>query len=66
MKQKSEIDEGLTVGDRVKLVAESRLAEMTLRGKVGEVTDRRDDAASPSASTTADFLWAETPNLSNA
>jgi hypothetical protein len=43
MKQKSEIDE-LTVGDRVRLVTESLAwrAEMTLRGKVGEVTERRD------------------------
>jgi hypothetical protein len=45
MKQKSEIDEGLRVGDRVRLISESLAwrAEMTLRGKVGEVTERRDD-----------------------
>jgi hypothetical protein len=45
MKQKSEDDNGLRVGDRVRLISESLgwRAEMTLRGKVGEVTERRDD-----------------------
>ena len=45
MKYKSEVDEGLTVGDRLRLIPESLAwrAEMTLRGKVGEVTERLDD-----------------------
>jgi hypothetical protein len=44
MKQKTEVD-GLSVGDRVRLISESLAwkAEMTLRGKIGEVTERRDD-----------------------
>ena len=45
MKQTSEVDNGLRVGDRVRIISESLAwrAEMTLRGKVGEVTERRDD-----------------------
>ena len=45
MKQKSEVDDGLSVGDRVRLISESLAwrAETTLRGKLGEVTERRDD-----------------------
>jgi hypothetical protein len=45
MKQKSEVDDGLSVGDRVRLISESLAwrAEMTLREKIGEVTERRDD-----------------------
>jgi hypothetical protein len=45
MKQKSEVDNGLNVGDRVRLISESLAwqTEVTLRGKVGEVTERRDD-----------------------
>ena len=45
MKQNSDVDNGLRVGDRVRLISESLSwrAEMTLRGKVGEVTERRDD-----------------------
>jgi hypothetical protein len=45
MKQKSEVDNDLRVGDRVRIISESLAwrAEMTLRGKVGEVTERRDD-----------------------
>jgi hypothetical protein len=45
MKQTSEVDNGLRVGDRVRIISESLAwrAEMTLRGKAGEVTERRDD-----------------------
>jgi len=45
MKQKSEDDNGLRVGDRVRLISESLSwrAEIMLQGKVGEVTERRDD-----------------------
>jgi hypothetical protein len=45
MKQRFVINEGPAVGDQVRLIAESLAwrAEMTLRGKIGEVTERRDD-----------------------
>jgi hypothetical protein len=45
MKQDSESETDLKVGDRVKLIAESLAwkAEMTLQGQVGEVIERRDD-----------------------
>ena len=41
----SDLDNGLKVGDRVRLIAESLAwkAEMTLQGQVGEVIERRDD-----------------------
>jgi hypothetical protein len=46
MKQKSKVDNGLGVGDRVRLIPESLAwkAEMTLQGKIGEVIERRDDS----------------------
>jgi hypothetical protein len=39
------LENGLKVGDRVRLIAESLAwkAEMTLQGQVGEVIERRDD-----------------------
>jgi hypothetical protein len=45
MKQKSRLETGLKVGDRVRLIAETLAwkAEMTLQGKIGEVIERRDD-----------------------
>jgi hypothetical protein len=47
MKRKtlSELENGLKVGDRVRLIAESLAwkAEMTLQGQIGEVIERRDD-----------------------
>ena len=45
MKQKLRVDDGLKVGDRVRLIPESLTwkAEMTLQGKIGEVIERRDD-----------------------
>jgi hypothetical protein len=45
MKQKSQLGPGLKVGDRVRLIAQTLAwrAEMTLRGQIGEVIERRDD-----------------------
>jgi hypothetical protein len=45
MKQKSELETGLKVGDRVRLIAQTLAwrAEMTLQGQIGEVIERRDD-----------------------
>ncbi len=45
MKQKSELEIGLKVGDRVRLIAQTLpwRAEMTLQGQIGEVIERRDD-----------------------
>ena len=45
MKQKSELEAGLKVGDRVRLIAQTLAwrAEMTLQGQIGEVIERRDD-----------------------
>ncbi len=45
MKQKSESETDLKVGDRVRLIAESLTwkAEMTLQGQIGELIERRDD-----------------------
>ena len=45
MKQKSQLETDLKVGDRVRLIAETLAwkAEMTLQGKIGEVIERRDD-----------------------
>ena len=45
MKQKPPLDDGLNVGDRVKLIPESPTwkAETTLQGKIGEVIEQRDD-----------------------
>jgi hypothetical protein len=39
------LDDGLKVGDRVRLIAESLAwkAEMTLQGQIGELIERRDD-----------------------
>jgi len=44
-KNQSELDNGLKVGDRARLIAESLAwkAEMTLQGQIGEVIERRDD-----------------------
>ena len=44
-KTQSDLENGLKVGDRVRLIAESLAwkAEMTLQGQVGEVIERRDD-----------------------
>jgi len=44
-KNQSELENGLKVGDRVRLIAESLAwkAEMTLQGQIGEVIERRDD-----------------------
>jgi hypothetical protein len=41
----SEVDDGLSPGDRVRLKSESLgwRAEIKLRGKVGELTERRND-----------------------
>jgi hypothetical protein len=41
----SGLENGLKVGDRVRLIAESLAwkAEMTLQGQIGEVIERRDD-----------------------
>ena len=45
MEKQPRVDDGLGVGDRVRLISESLAwrAEMTLQGKVGEVTERHDD-----------------------
>jgi hypothetical protein len=45
MKQKSESETDLKVGDRVRLIPESLTwkAEMTLQGQIGELIERRDD-----------------------
>ena len=45
MKPKSQLETGLKVGDQVRLIAETLAwrAEMTLRGQIGEVIERRDD-----------------------
>lgn len=45
MTQKPELDNGLKVGDRVKLVPESLTwkADPTLQGKIAEVIEQRDD-----------------------
>ncbi len=45
MKQKSELETGLKVGDRVRLIAQTLAwrAETTLQGQIGEVIERRDD-----------------------
>jgi hypothetical protein len=45
MKEQPGVDDGLGVGDRVRLISQSLAwrAEMTLQGKVGEVTERHDD-----------------------
>jgi hypothetical protein len=44
-KTQSDLENGLKVGDRVRLIAESFAwkAEMTLKGQIGEVIERRDD-----------------------
>jgi hypothetical protein len=41
----SDLENGLKVGDRVRLIAESHAwkAEMTLQSQIGEVIERRDD-----------------------
>ena len=45
MKQKSQLGTGLKVGDQVRLIAQTLAwrAEITLRGQIGEVIERRDD-----------------------
>ena len=45
MKPKSQLETGLKVGDQVRLIAQTLAwrAEMTLRGQIGEVIERRDD-----------------------
>ncbi len=45
MNQKPQLADGLSVGDRVRLIPESLAwkAEMTLQSKIGEVIERRDD-----------------------
>ena len=45
MKPKSQLETGLKVGDRVRLIAKTLAwnAEMTLQGKIGEVIERRAD-----------------------
>ncbi len=45
MKQKPPLDDGLNIGDRVKLAPESATwkAETTLQGKIAKVVERRDD-----------------------
>ena len=45
MKPKSQLETGLKVGDRVRLIAGTLAwkAEMTLQGKIGEVIERRGD-----------------------
>ncbi len=45
MKQKSELETGPKVGDRVRLIVQTPAwrAEMTLQGQIGEVIERRDD-----------------------
>jgi hypothetical protein len=45
MKQKPQLDNGLKVGDRVRLIPESLAwkAEMTLQDKIAEVIERRED-----------------------
>jgi hypothetical protein len=45
MKQKSESETDLKVGDRVRLIAENLTwkAETTLQGQIGEVIERRND-----------------------
>jgi hypothetical protein len=44
-KTQSDLENGLKVGDRVRLIAESLAwkAETTLQGQIGEVIERRDD-----------------------
>jgi hypothetical protein len=44
-KHQSELDNGLKVGDRVRLIAESLAwkSETTLQGQIGEIIERRDD-----------------------
>jgi hypothetical protein len=45
MNRKPQPDTGLKVGDRVRLIAQTLAwrAEITLRGQIGEVIERRDD-----------------------
>jgi hypothetical protein len=45
MNRKPQPDTDLKVGDRVRLIAETLAwkAEITLRGQIGEVIERRDD-----------------------
>jgi hypothetical protein len=45
MNQKPQPDTGLKVGDQVRLIAQTLAwrAEITLRGQIGEVIERRDD-----------------------
>jgi hypothetical protein len=44
-KTQSELENGLKVGDRVRLIAESLAwkAELTLQDQIGQVIERRDD-----------------------
>ena len=50
-KTQSDLENGLKVGDRVRLIAESLAwkAEMTLQGQVGEVIERRDKPTAPAS-----------------
>ena len=61
MKQKSESETDLKVGDRVRLIAESLTwrAEMTLQGQIGEL-ERRDDGKVTIRFDNGSFLWPET------
>ena len=44
-KTQSDLENGLKVGDRVRLIAESLAwkSETTLQGQIGEIIERRDD-----------------------
>jgi hypothetical protein len=64
MKQKSESETDLKVGDRVRLIAESLTwkAEMTLQGQIGEIIERRDDGRITIRFDTGRLLIARDPD----
>ena len=61
MKQISQFEAGLNVGDRVRLTADTLAwkAEMTLQGKIGEVVEFRTDGRVSIRLKMADFLRAD-------
>ena len=64
MKQKSELETGLKVGDRVRLIAQTLpwRAEMTLQGQIGEVIERRDDGRITIRFDNGRLLMVESPS----
>jgi hypothetical protein len=63
-KNQSELENGLKVGDRVRLIAKSLAwrAEMTLQGQIGEVIERRDDGRLTIRYDNGRLLMAGDPN----